>query len=134
MQPGERTHRHNVPDARSLRRKMTPTETTLWSALRRRQFQGLKFRRQHPVDNFVLDFYCHEHMLAIEVDGPVHRDPAQKERDQTREEILRQKGIRILHISAELVETDLDAVLEQIAAATTDPSPRPSPAAREREH
>lgn len=59
--------------ARELRRTLTPAERRLWSALRRRQIDGLRFRRQHPIERFIVDFCCVEKRLVIEVDGEVHR-------------------------------------------------------------
>lgn len=119
----QRHHRDNVPDARRLRQTMTRSEEFLWAALRDRRSSGLKFRRQHPVDNFVLDFYCAEHRLGVEIDGGVHANPEQRERDASREDILRAKGIRLVRIPAGLVERDIEAVVELIRAATAPPSP-----------
>lgn len=102
---------------------MTPTEQMLWSALRDRRARGLKFRRQHPVDNFVLDFYNAEHRLGIEIDGGVHASPEQRERDASREAILLAKGIRLVRIPARLVERDMEAALESIRAAIASFSP-----------
>ena len=122
MDRADRPHWHNVPDARQLRKQMTPTESQLWRALRNRRLRGYKFRRQHPVANFVLDFYSAEHRLAIEIDGAVHGNPEQRMRDQSREDLLRERGIRFLRIPAWRVERDLPGVLEEIAAALK-PSP-----------
>ena len=68
MQTRERGH-NNTPAARALRRTMTATEAVLWQRLRDRQLVRWKFRRQHPIGRFVLDFYCAETGLAIEIDG-----------------------------------------------------------------
>lgn len=102
---------------------MTPTEELLWAALRDRRAGGLKFRRQHPVENFVLDFYCAEHRLGVEIDGGVHANPEQRERDASREAILLAKGIRLIRIPAGLVERDIEAALERIRTAIASPSP-----------
>ena len=73
MSPTQRgEHRHNVPAARDLRQRGTPAEELLWDALRNRRLDGLKFRRQHPVGPFVIDFCCPSRQLAIELDGEVH--------------------------------------------------------------
>ncbi|HRV95829.1 MAG TPA: endonuclease domain-containing protein [Anaerolineae bacterium] len=74
--------------ARELRRPMTPQEQKLWRQLRSRQLCDLKFRRQHPIERFILDFYCHEHQLAVEIDGDSHADPAQQRYDQARTDWL----------------------------------------------
>ena len=70
----ERIYRDNVPAARRLRARETVSERVLWGALRDRGVGGYKFRRQHPVGIFVLDFYCEALRLAIEIDGPIHND------------------------------------------------------------
>jgi len=119
----ERHHRDNVPDARRLRQTMTRSEELPWAVLRDRRSGGLKFRRQHPVENFVLDFYCAEQRLGVEIDGGAHANAEQRERDASRQDILRAKGIRLVRIPAGLVERDLDAALERIHAAIAAPSP-----------
>ena len=69
--------------ARELRRKATPAEAILWEALRAGRLDGLKFRRQHAIGRFILDFYCATHRLCVEVDGEVHEK--QRERDMARD-------------------------------------------------
>jgi len=86
-----------------------------------------KFRRQHPVGRFILDFYCDEERLAVEVDGPVHE--TQRQADGERQQILESMGIRFLRLPAALVEGDLPAALAAIQRALT---PDPSPTERER--
>ncbi|MFQ3647789.1 MAG: DUF559 domain-containing protein, partial [Anaerolinea sp.] len=113
--------------ARKLRRESTPSEDILWQALRNRQLEGRKFRRQQPVGAFVLDFYCADERLAVEVDGPIHNQ--QKEADAQRQRILESLGIRFVRVTAEQVETDLPAVLAAIRAAflSSPLIPNPSP-------
>jgi adenine-specific DNA methylase/very-short-patch-repair endonuclease len=113
--------------ARKLRRESTPSEDILWQALRNRQLEGRKFRRQQPVGAFVLDFYCADERLAVEVDGPIHSQ--QKEADAQRQQILESLGIRFVRVTAEQVETDLPAVLAAIRAAflSSPLIPNPSP-------
>ena len=84
---------HNSPAARRLRRPQTESERLLWEQLRDRRLEGMKFRRQHAVGAFVLDFHCDEHRLAVEVDGGVHLDDAQRERDQIRQQLPQDRGI-----------------------------------------
>jgi very-short-patch-repair endonuclease len=81
---------------RELRRKMTPAEVTLWQMLRNRQLDGIRFVRQYSVDNYILDFYCPQFHLAIELDGDVHFDEFHIEKDRVRSQFLENKGIRIL--------------------------------------
>ncbi len=70
--------------SRRMRRQPTKSEDLLWQALRKRQLAGLKFRRQHPIGPSIVDFYCHEKRLAVEVDGGVHQENDVKEHDLAR--------------------------------------------------
>jgi very-short-patch-repair endonuclease len=100
-----------------LRTHMTRHEEILWSRLRRRQVLGYKFRRQYSVGAFVLDFYCPELKLAIEVDGPSHETAAAKENDAERQAYVQQFGIRFLRFTNEQVESEPGAVLSAIEKA-----------------
>lgn len=117
MDDGRPWHRHNVPAARSLRRSLTPSERRLWEAVRDRQLAGWKLRRQHPVGPFVLDFYCAQARLGIELDGAPHRDPIRRDADDARQEYLEAQGIALLRIPSHRVFTDLPGVLAEIDAA-----------------
>jgi very-short-patch-repair endonuclease len=113
---------------KALRQNMTPAEATLWRALKGRGTGGLKFRRQQGIGPFILDFYCPEHRLGIELDGSSH--DYKYVYDEKRTEYLREQGIRILRYSNHQVFTSLDAVLAEIVNAAkedTDPTPNPSP-------
>jgi very-short-patch-repair endonuclease len=103
--------------ARGLRREMTPAERQLWRKLRDHRLGGLSFRRQHPLDQFILDFYCLAHQLAVEVDGAVHDDPTQAERDHARTVQLGALGVRVVRFRNEEVLTDLRSVLARIKMA-----------------
>jgi very-short-patch-repair endonuclease len=100
--------------ANTLRKGMTEAEVILWSRIRRRQLLGCKFRRQHPVHQFIADFYCHQKKLVIEVDGGYHEDPTQAERDEQRTYELEKLGIRVLRFRNEEIEKELDKVVEKI--------------------
>lgn len=100
--------------ARRLRRAMTPAEQTLWQALRRQHLTGLRFRRQHAVGPFILDFYCPASHLVVEVDGGVHEEPEQAARDAARTEALAAYGYHILRVSNEQVLSDVNAVVRSI--------------------
>jgi len=100
--------------ARLLRLNATSAEQELWKYIRKRQLDGLRFRRQHPVDQFILDFYCHESCLAIELDGEVHNYREQKMYDKEREIIIAGFGIRIIRFKNEEVFNSLDTVLSKI--------------------
>jgi very-short-patch-repair endonuclease len=101
--------------ARRLRRNMTPAEKKLWEALRGKQLGGLKFRAQHPVGPFILDFYCPACKLAVELDGGVHED--QTAHDEARTRQLNDYGYNVIRFRNEEVLGDLPSVLEQILAA-----------------
>ena len=106
--------------ARTLRKGMTPAERTLWQALRRRRVAGLKFRRQHPIGSFVLDFVCPSIRLVIEVDGPVHDESV--DYDQARTDQLERYGYRVIRFTNEEITTQIDGVIRRIeAAALLDP-------------
>ncbi len=84
----KRGHPENLNLKRHLRSEMTNAETRLWSKLRAKQFQGLKFRRQHGIGPYIVDFYCPERSLVIEVDGDSHAAECQVIRDKRREAYL----------------------------------------------
>lgn len=107
-----------VAGAQALRRELTPAERALWAVLRGRNVGGLRFRCQHPVGPFVLDFYCPAAKLVIEVDGAVHEQ--QREQDQARTEHLQQYGYQVLRFTNEQVLDDLDTVMAQIIQTTQD--------------
>jgi very-short-patch-repair endonuclease len=100
--------------AKALRREMTQPERSLWSLLRREQL-GLRFRRQHPIGPFILDFYCSSAKLCVEVDGPAHA--GQAEHDLRRDRWLGEQGIRVLRVTADDVEQRPVVVLASIKQA-----------------
>jgi very-short-patch-repair endonuclease len=100
--------------SRRFRKEPQPTEALLWQSLRNRQL-GLKFRRQQPIGSFVVDFYCDEAALIVEVDGPIHQ--YQQEADRERQQILENLDLRVLRVTADDVSTNLDRVLTRIRAA-----------------
>jgi very-short-patch-repair endonuclease len=99
--------------ARALRRNMSLPEVSLWKALRSRP-SGFKFRRQHPVDGYVLDFYCADALLAVEVDGIAHDMGDRPARDAARDLALAARSVRTLRFAARDVLGDLEAVVVQI--------------------
>ena len=110
--------------ARALRRAMSLPEIVLWQALRRGRLAGLRFRRQHPMGPYTLDFYCPSARLAVEVDGFAHDTAAQVRHDQRRETWLAQKGVRVLRFRATdvLQNERLEGVLAEIEQAAV-PAP-----------
>jgi very-short-patch-repair endonuclease len=99
---------------KSLRCSMPEAEVILWSKLQRRQVDGLKFRRQYSVGKFIVDFYCPELKLAIEVDGDSHFQPGAEDRDAGRETFIKQYGIKFLRITNTDVKENLNDVLQLI--------------------
>jgi very-short-patch-repair endonuclease len=106
--------RETVELAKELRKSMTPAEEFLWGKLRNRQFLGLKFRRQHPVEIFVVDFICIEKYLVIEVDGEIHQTPEQKEWDVNRAAEIEKYGLTILRFTNKEVMNHTEKVLQKI--------------------
>ena len=115
-------------NARDLRRKMTLPEVIVWHWLRKRP-NGLKFRRQHPTGRYVLDFFCSDARLAVEIDGQGHNLGSVPERDATRDAWLQTAGIKTLRIAAADVLNDADAVLRWIMAEAAARLPLHHPAA-----
>ncbi len=103
--------------AKELRRSSTLAETVLWGQLRNRRL-GAKFRRQVPIGPFIVDFFCHEASLVIEVDGNGHRGKAQMVLDRARTEWLEQHGYMVVRFKNEDVFGDLSAVTDAIQTAT----------------
>lgn len=101
-------------DARFMRKNPTKPEQVLWNALKNSQLKGYKFRRQHPLDQFIVDFYCHEAKLVVEVDGGYHETSEQKEKDEGRTFELEKFGIRTVRFSNDEVLNDLKSVLDCI--------------------
>ena len=117
-------HRPVQAAAGRLRRAMTPAERALWAALSGRQLDGLRFRRQHPLGPFILDFCCPARKLVIELDGAGHADEDQAQRDAARTAQLQSHGYRVLRFRNEQVLADLAAVRAAIAATAALP-PQP---------
>lgn len=111
--------------ARSLRREQTDAESLMWRLLRSRSAGNYKFRRQHPMPPYTLDFYCHEAALVIELDGGQHTD---SERDSRRDDWLNQRGLRVLRFWNNEVLQQTESVLEAIWIALGEPAcPHPQP-------
>jgi len=103
--------------ARRSRQTMTKSEAILWQALRAGRLGGRKFRRQHPVGPYVLDFYCDAARLAVEVDGGVHEWDDRQLSDAVRDAWLAQRGVRTLRLPARLVEENTPKALAMIGEA-----------------
>ena len=113
---------------RELRHSLTPAEASLWKSLQRSQLCGKKFRRQHSVGPFILDFYCPECRLAVELDGQTHFNPPAWEHDGDRTEYLKELNIRVLRFENRDVFEHLDWVLREISSQlSASPEPVTTP-------
>ena len=117
---------------RQLRSNMTGPETRLWSRLRARQLQGLKFRRQHGIGPYIVDFYCPERSLVIEVDGDSHADTDQIVKDQLRDTYFRSLGLRVIRYFNDDIVKNLAGVLEDLVEKLASRSTSPHPSLRRR--
>ena len=104
----------------SLRNNTTSAEAILWRALKGKQIEGLKFRRQFGVGPYVLDFYCPEIRLGIELDGGVHKTSYTSEYDEMRTRFLAENRIRILRFDNEVVYNNVEGIIEAIKSARSD--------------
>jgi len=107
--------------AKSLRREMTPAEKILWKELRTNKMNGLHFRRQQIIDKFIVDFYCDQHALILEVDGGIH--DLQKEFDAEREADLTARGFRVIRFTNQEIFKDLPTVLKKIVESCSPLTP-----------
>jgi very-short-patch-repair endonuclease len=101
-----------MESAKLLRKCMTESEKKLWERLKDKQVMGIRFRRQHPIDIFIADFYSHEAGLVIEVDGVIHE--SQKEYDDGREAEIERYNLKVLRFSNHEVENENEKVVERI--------------------
>ena len=121
---GKTTWKHVIA-ARKLRQEETEAEKVLWNALRGRRLNGLKFRRQHPFESTILDFFCVEHQLVVELDGSVHDLPGQFKTDEERTRFLNDRGLNVIRFRNEEVLTSLPMVLQKIREITSSPGSLP---------
>ena len=110
---------YNVPSRKALRRALrnapTPAEAFLWKHLRRRGIAGCKFRRQHGIGPYVVDFYAPEVRLAVELDGEIHDRPEAREADVHRQQFIEEQGIRVLRFRNDDLFERTEHVLDRIA-------------------
>src|SRR6202162_4403495 len=113
-----------VERARQLRERQTPAEDLMWGLLRHQQFMGLKFRRQHQIGDYIVDFYCHDAKLVVELDRGVHDSDERSKIDSRRDAYLQGLGLSVLRIRNEHLLNDPASVLTDIAEALPSPSGR----------
>ena len=119
--------RKTLRRARALRGAMSLPEVLLWQELRRLALEDLRFRRQHPFGPYILDFYCAEARLAVEVDGESHNVADRPERDARRDAWLERRGVRVLRLPATVVLRDMDSALLTILASSRQPPSSAAP-------
>ncbi len=135
---GEKQFKYNPPlpeelkaRIRELRKNATDPEKLMWSLLRNRAVHDAKFRRQHPVASYVLDFYCNEAKLAIELDGSQHNEDEQIKYDEERTKILEEQGIKVIRFwnseitnkTEEVLNVIWDELVERLAPSPLAPLP-----------
>jgi very-short-patch-repair endonuclease len=109
--------------AAMLRKNMPLTELILWNKLKDRTLFNTKFRKQHPVFIFIVDFYCHEYKLVIEVDGDVHNDEVLSEYDISRTAELNKFGIKVIRFTNDQIIYNIDSVITKIHQTITELAP-----------
>ena len=117
---------HIFANAKKLREQRTPAEIALWEALREKKLDGFRFRQQHPIENYVLDFYCHSASLILELDGEYHFTEEQKKSDEERSAYLSTLGLKLIRFSNHEVLHNLEAVLVLIKQSLQPPTPKGS--------
>jgi len=102
---------------------MTKAEAVLWKTLKDRKLFHTKFRRQHPINIFIVDFYCHEFKLVIEADGDIHNDEIALEYGLGRTEILNEFGLKVIRFTNDQILYSLDSVIEKIQGEISERTP-----------
>ncbi len=101
---------------KKLRKSLTPAEATLWKYLQKKQLKGRKFRRQHSIENYIVDFYCASEKVIVELDGAVHLDFAQQNYEEERTQNLERLGFTVVRFENKLVFENIEDVLEEISS------------------
>ena len=109
-----------------MRKEKTEAEELLWQALRNKQVGNCKFRRQHPIGQFIADFYCHEAGLIIEVDGGYHNKADQKTYDKARTQVINDFGVKVIRFTNEEILSNLTEVVKKVSEVLQPLSPSPS--------
>lgn len=108
-----------------LRKTITPWEAKLWYYLRGKRFYGLKFKRQVPMGDYVVDFCCQEKRLIIECDGGQHTEAEIMQKDSEKQQFVESKGYKVLRFQNIDIDNNIEGVLEEIRRATINPSVPP---------
>lgn len=116
---------------KQLRNNLTPAEASLWKLLQGKKLGARKFRRQHSVGNYILDFYCPSEKLAIELDGAGHYTEEGIKKDEVRTTFLNAFGIKVIRFENKLIFENTEWVLEEISRSFTPPRPADTPPPKE---
>ncbi len=106
--------------AKALRKDETQAEKILWAKLRNNQLKGYKFRRQHPIGLYIVDFYCHQLKLIIEIDGEYHNTQEQIEKDKERTQNLETYGLHLIRFSNKDIMQNLEKIISEIMIKTDE--------------
>jgi very-short-patch-repair endonuclease len=106
--------------AKALRKDETQAEKFLWAKLRNNQLKGYKFRRQHPIGLYIVDFYCHQLKLVIEIDGDYHNIQEQIEKDKERTQNLETDGLQLIRFTNKDVMENLEKIISEIMIKTDE--------------
>ena len=109
--------KQNIELARTLRKNATPQERKLWNILRNHQFYGLEFRRQYPIDNYIVDFICKEKKLIIELDGGQHNENKNINKDNIRTKYLNDKGYKVIRFWNNDIDFNMEGVYNELMRA-----------------
>ena len=101
---------------KELRNNLTSAEARLWMILKNKQLEGRKFRRQHSIDNFIVDFYCPSEKLVIELDGQAHYNPVSENKDFERDFVLKKYEISVLRFENKMIFKEPEIVINTIKA------------------
>jgi very-short-patch-repair endonuclease len=104
----------------NLRNNLTSAEASLWNLLKSRQVSGCKFRRQHSIGNYIVDFCCPQKMLIIELDGNIHGEHLQIAKDELRDNYLKNLGFRVLRFENKFIFQDPEFVINEIMKCLSD--------------
>jgi len=112
------TKRHDRPESKEnrkkLRKNLTQAEAFLWKYIQTKKLDGRKFRRQHGIGNYIVDFYCAEEDLIIELDGEIHMNPTAEAYDEKRTKYLENLGFRIIRFENKMIFENLPSVIQEI--------------------
>jgi very-short-patch-repair endonuclease len=119
-----RANRNTLDTAKMLRKHTTNAEKLLWEKLKGKQICNLRFRRQHPIEFYIADFYCHNARLVIELDGAIHKQ--QIEYDDGRSAEFEKYGIKVIRFKNSQVENDINSVVSEITELVNERLRNPS--------